>query len=956
MWKVFSYHKAILFLCFNFIVLTTIIGQDGIKPFINRHPLQSTTARAKFQSFFISENGLIYIATSEGIILFNGQNEKLILGSEQVTNQQVKVFVQDRKGILWIGCQNGAIYFIENTILQSWKPQEGQIKTEISALKVDSMNQLWIATKGEGVYVYNHQHVYNFGIEDGLKSLHVNDMAYHPKVGILVASDEGLQALNFHNESKNCTKIEVPGLKENDIIQNVKVKDNLIYLNSLSAGIYLWNPDMNTSEAVWKTWNKELISHFEISTQQKIILTENIIYFQIISDEKYSILKDEVGLDEIVSTVSDEFNNVWILHKSKGLISIFFPITQFMLPGKTIQCIARSITTNDLLAGTTKGLYVLDPVQGRIKQELFSNENITSIFSDRMSDNFWIGTYGGGIHYYNHSTSKSTRFKQTEGLPNNHILQIIGDPKYIWISTLGGIVRLSNRRPMKIGEDPNFIIYNASNLLPTNFIYQLVPDEKSTIWIGTDGHGVLTLKDSDTYFKSNKWIDSLSSIFSLDYQMPGFLYFNAMNKGLGQMDLRTQKISWLKHQFKYYDYECISKLNDSILLAAGNGYLVLFNTKTGFNISLDEEYGLSEIQPSLNASFIDNNGICWIGCKDKIIRFHPATMASLKDPVNSFSKIQQFDQVIQIGLDTTFSYSQNQFYFEFNAVHFLASDHIEYRYKLDGYDSDWILSKEGKASYSKLLHGRYTFIVQSSINNQFNTANQLCFSFEIQAPYWKQGWFVFFVVAGIIFSFFYLLRRREIARTKEDTLKRKTSELEFELLKSQVNPHFLFNSFNSVISLIEEDSTKAIAFTEKLSDYFRNILKYRDLSVISLDEELSNLKNYYELLKLRYPEHLELDLNVSIKSGKLVPMTLQLLLENALKHNELSKLHPLKISILVAKNQIVFTNSINKKRHSNPSTGFGLDSIRFRYKLLTDQAILVEEKDSLFSVTIPIIF
>lgn len=83
--------------------------------------------------------------------------------------------------------------------------------------------------------------------------------------------------------------------------------------------------------------------------------------------------------------------------------------------------------------------------------------------------------------------------------------------------------------------------------------------------------------------------------------------------------------------------------------------------------------------------------------------------------------------------------------------------------------------------------------------------------------------------------------------------------------------------------------------------------------MISLEEELSNLKNYYELLKLRYPEHLELDLNVSIKSGKLVPMTLQLLLENALKHNELSKLHPLKISILVAKNQIVFTNSINKK-------------------------------------------
>ncbi|MBK8451291.1 MAG: hypothetical protein IPL42_15240 [Saprospiraceae bacterium] len=103
MWKVFSYHKAILFLCFNFIVLTTIIGQDGIKPFINRHPLQSTTARAKFQSFFISENGLIYIATSEGIILFNGQNEKLILGSEQVTNQQVKYSFRIGKGFYGLG-------------------------------------------------------------------------------------------------------------------------------------------------------------------------------------------------------------------------------------------------------------------------------------------------------------------------------------------------------------------------------------------------------------------------------------------------------------------------------------------------------------------------------------------------------------------------------------------------------------------------------------------------------------------------------------------------------------------------------------------------------------------------------------------------------------------------------------------------------------------------------------
>lgn len=396
-------------------------------------------------------------------------------------------------------------------------------------------------------------------------------------------------------------------------------------------------------------------------------------------------------------------------------------------------------------------------------------------------------------------------------------------------------------------------------------------------------------------------------------------------------------------------------MKDSILLTAGNGFLMLSDPKRKLSIIMDEEFGLTEIVPSLNAIYKDKNDHIWIGCKNNMIRVQSNVLSVLARPLNSFSNIKVNNRYIRTSKDSMFDYDENQFYFEFNAIHYLATDHLHYRYLLEGYDKDWTYSKEGNETYSNLSPSKYKFKVQSSIDRNFDSKNEIHYSFKVLKPVWLRWWFIILIVIGILITIRYFVQRREQIKNKEEAIRRKTSELEFEILKSQVNPHFLFNSFNSVISLIEDDKDKAIEFTEKLSDYFRNILKFRNEQLITIQEEMLVLKNYLELLRLRHPNQIVFEQGNVQQDSWIAPMTLQLLMENAIKHNEISINNPLKIIVFCQNDFLVFENSILRKRSNVDSTGFGLESIRLRYRLLTHKDIRIEKGIDYFRIEIPLI-
>jgi two-component system, LytTR family, sensor kinase len=191
-----------------------------------------------------------------------------------------------------------------------------------------------------------------------------------------------------------------------------------------------------------------------------------------------------------------------------------------------------------------------------------------------------------------------------------------------------------------------------------------------------------------------------------------------------------------------------------------------------------------------------------------------------------------------------------------------------------------------------------------------------------------------------------------------EALKNQQIRTQFEVLQNQMSPHFLFNSLNTLTTLIAEDSKVAIDFTEKLSEVYRYILQNKEKELVTLGEELSFVKSYVFLLQMRYPENLSVKFGIENKymSQSIPPLTLQILVENSIKHNIISKSHPLQIDIYVESGKsIVVKNNLQQKKVIQKSTKTGLDNIRKRYAYFGKHNIDVITTAQNFMVAAPLI-
>jgi sensor histidine kinase YesM len=192
---------------------------------------------------------------------------------------------------------------------------------------------------------------------------------------------------------------------------------------------------------------------------------------------------------------------------------------------------------------------------------------------------------------------------------------------------------------------------------------------------------------------------------------------------------------------------------------------------------------------------------------------------------------------------------------------------------------------------------------------------------------------------------------------QQEKLKSEHLALQYETLKSQVNPHFLFNSLNSLVSLIERDRENAISFVKKLSDVYRYVLDQRDHELVLLQDELEFVEAYIFLQKIRFGEKIQFSVSIGLPgNSKVIPLSLQMLVENAIKHNEVSNEQPLTIGITSSDDQcVVVRNNIRKKFTSERSTGVGIENIRKRYEYFTNKAVYVNEDAGYFTVKLPVI-
>lgn len=302
-----------------------------------------------------------------------------------------------------------------------------------------------------------------------------------------------------------------------------------------------------------------------------------------------------------------------------------------------------------------------------------------------------------------------------------------------------------------------------------------------------------------------------------------------------------------------------------------------------------------------------------------------------------------------------FNYSAINFfigYFIFSVTVSFIGSYIFYNYRLE-------ISKKG---FHRLTIWKYLII--SIITNlilyaAFTKIINLFFPTTIFYPH-VMNYVMVGSITILFLSLFYFLEKKKRTFEQEiikETTKAETATAQFETLKNQLDPHFLFNSLNVLTGLIEENPEKAIDFTTALSKIYRYLLEQKDKEVVPLEDEIKFAKTYINLLKLRFENsiHFHLNLIEFNENEYIIPLSLQILLENTIKHNIATEVKPLKIRIYKENQYLVVENSFQLKETIKDSTGVGLNNIEKRYQLISKRTITISQTNEKFKVSLPIL-
>lgn len=220
---------------------------------------------------------------------------------------------------------------------------------------------------------------------------------------------------------------------------------------------------------------------------------------------------------------------------------------------------------------------------------------------------------------------------------------------------------------------------------------------------------------------------------------------------------------------------------------------------------------------------------------------------------------------------------------------------------------------------------------------------------------------VLFFMSAVIFNLIYFgayyFSEWKSNFIRVERLQREQTEVRYEALRNQLNPHFLFNALTSLNSLIFENQQLASDFLQQLSKVYRYTLQHKNKETVSLKTELDFVQNYIALFKIRFEEAIIFNLEVSEsdKEKGIPPVTLQMLIENAVKHNIISTTEPLTITIKSKDDYLIIENNINRKKQVESSNKQGLENLIALYKYLSDNPVIINESEKLFEVRIPLV-
>lgn len=934
-------------------------------PYLRSHIPEDQSLWSACNVVFQSSEGFMLVGTKEGLYRYDGTRFELIAFQDTAGGlRDITAIYETAEGVLWAGCRNGNLYFGNiHSKLKKWHPEEGTPVVPITSIAEDRQKRLWFSTYGEGIYFYRDKRLYNIDTDDGLPGKEIYKMILAPDGKLWAGTDNGISICTLEKglkKVKNITRKE--GLPD-DIVRDLAVgPSGTVWAGMYDSGICSIDPKSLIVQHMTPGWTSGIVNCIVFTDNSELWVGtdgDDIVAIPLRpsgqSQTHMIRLESHIKGAKIFDLHKDPEGNIWIVSNKNGIQSANLRFRFFNHPPPGTQAIVYYDQT--LWTGTAQGLFraAYTAQDSLLFKNMLPGKNIISLYSDHLG-NLWIGTFGDGVYCYKASSGAIRHLTEADGLTNGSVLSIGGKLNTVWLATLGGVTEIQCEGDILQGGRLTYRNYNHDSGLGSNYIYKVLVDSRGRVWFATDGKGISVLDKGRLTNFPNAGKTSLKVVYSIAEDKKGNIWFSTDKEGVFRFDGKA---------FKHFGFkEGVRDLSITGIAPDALGNIILIHKKgldvldpeSGHIIYFDKESGINNLDPNLNVFCQDDQQGLWIGADNQIILL-PAVSSHLRiHPFTCLQTVSAFLEPVDFKNVHTFGYNQNYITFGYVGLWYTDPGAVTYRYQLEGFDRAWKTSKDREAVYPNLPPGTYTFRLQSSENGSFEHVPEVSYQFVIKNPVWKRLWFLLLVSVIAAILFYWIITSREKRIQNESQRNKEMIESQFQSLRAQINPHFLFNSFNTLITIIEENPALAVEYVENLSDFYRSLLQYRETELISISEEIELVRRYYFLLQKRYDKNLILHIDVPANGGKVAPLTLQMLVENAVKHNIISTAKPLVIDIIKTDdNYLLVQNTLQPKLAPEISTKVGLHNIINRYKLLSNREVAIERTSTHFVVRIPLL-
>ncbi len=897
--------------------------------------------------------------------------------STSLSDNNVWCIQEDKVGNIWVGTSNGLnrLTFDENDkdspveftrFLFDKNPLPGEKDSFIRSILYDQTGRLWVGIFGKGLHLFNQ----NSG-------------------QIIKLSQDNEKIVSIFEDHLHTLWLATWG---QGLIHVVLGDEKEIRKETVELITYQKGPGSTISNFIWSL-GEDSFGNLWIGTYSglnKFDRERNKINLYRHSESDPRTLSS----NQIASIYEDKSGVLWIGAYQGGIDKYILHRNKFQhFRHDPFNPNSLSLNNVGSLFEDSKGYLWIGTLGGGLNRYhpesgIFTNfknspgepgkisSNYISSIDEDSTGTLWVSTYNGLNYFDSHGNLKHFLHKsdKSNGVSGFMINTIFSDQNNnIWIgSNKEGLYRLG-RESIKTGEYEQYTFNQAdSNSISHNNVLSITEDKRGTIWVGTyDGLNEVIIDPDDPqrqviqfkrykFDKQNLRGTSNYNIYTI-YEDKNRVLWLGTSRGLNKFEKEKDKFSYYteKHGLPNNVINGILEDKNGHLWVSTNKGLSKFDPVNETFKNFDAQDGLQSNVFGLNANCMLKSGQLAFGGINGFNIFDPSDITSnayIPDIVitdfNIYGESFQTNRDIHELEEIQLSYEENFITIKYAALDFTNPEKNQYAYKLEGFNSDWIYpGNNNTAVYTNLNPGSYTFRVIGSNNDGVWNERGASLNIVILPPFWQTFWFRLFLVLLFLLGLYLLIQVIRDRAKKSSEIKEKMIELRMQALRAKMNPHFIFNTINSIqYFLTTNEKRTALEYLSKFARLMRLTLEFSDKTTISISEELESLKLYLDLEKLRFENKFDykIDIEPQIDTRRMmIPhMLIQPYVENAVKHGIQNKIDKgmVKISVKKKDNEIYYViedngigirKSLELKQQENiQQKSSGMEITRDRINLL----------------------